>query len=405
MKMISFLSFNGFMRAISGKKRIVGVAAFVISLFAFLATAWIILPSPSYYIWLFSVLASEWSLGFGILATFSMLLSLFTKSRVKFLTFSFGFAAVAISLYPLASAFSAQRQSGSVSNSLSLTEYFSGFWKTSAKSEFTTKVYANIDDKDLKLDIYSPPAGVEKKDAGVIVVHGGSWSGGERSDFPEWNRWLAENGYTVFDIDYRLAQPNWQTATGDVKCAVNWVRQNAGQFDISPQKIALFGRSAGGHLALLVAYAEDNSELPPSCASANRDRIRAVISFYAPTDLVWDYENPANRRVIDGPLVIRNLMGGNPTDSPEMKSKYLLASPTTHISSNSAPTLLIHGGRDQLVLPQNMNFIAEKLKENNVAHREIFISYAQHGFDYNFRGWGSQLIKPKILEFLNENLK
>ncbi|MEJ7700346.1 MAG: alpha/beta hydrolase [Pyrinomonadaceae bacterium] len=82
--------------------------------------------------------------------------------------------------------------------------------------------------------------------ASVIVVHGGSWNGGERNDFPQWNRWLAVQGYTVFDIDYRVApQPNYLTATSDVKCAIRWIKNHAAEFEISPERIALLGRSAG----------------------------------------------------------------------------------------------------------------------------------------------------------------
>jgi acetyl esterase/lipase len=80
---------------------------------------------------------------------------------------------------------------------------------------------------------------------------------------------LAENGYTVFDIDYRIApQPNYLTATGDVKCAVQWIKRHAAQFEIAPGSIVLFGRSAGAHLALLAAYSAGDARIPSSCEAA-----------------------------------------------------------------------------------------------------------------------------------------
>ncbi|HEY0082689.1 MAG TPA: alpha/beta hydrolase, partial [Pyrinomonadaceae bacterium] len=203
------------------------------------------------------------------------------------------------------------------------------------------------------------------------------------------------------DVDYRLApQPNWQTATGDVKCAVGWVRANAARFAVDPARVALLGRSAGGHLALLAAYSNGEAALPPSCDAPDAG-VRAVVSLYGPTDLKWGYEHPANRRVLDGPGKIRNFTGGTPASAPEV---IRLASATTYINSDSPPTLLFHGGRDQLVGERHMTLLTEKLSQHNVAHRALLIPYAQHAYDYNFDGWGSQLTRPLLLSFLQEHL-
>src|SRR3712207_8377221 len=69
----------------------------------------------------------------------------------------------------------------------------------------------------------------------------------------------------------RLApQPNWQTATADVKCAIGWLKRNAVQYGVDPHRIALLGRSAGGHLALLAAYTSDEAALPPRDRKSTR---------------------------------------------------------------------------------------------------------------------------------------
>ena len=218
--------------------------------------------------------------------------------------------------------------------------------------------------------------------------------------------WRA-NGYAVFDIDYRLApQPNYLTATGDVKCAVLWVKQHAAEFQISPDRIALVGRSAGGHLALLAAYSAGDKRLPPSCQSTGKDEnVRAVVSFYAPIELQWAYDNPANQLVFDGPQTIADFLGGSPHESAEIRERYDLASPLTHLSANTPPTLFVHGGQDQIVREENMQFADEKLNAYNIPHQTIFIPYAQHGFDYNLYGFGSQITKPAMLEYLNEHTK
>jgi acetyl esterase/lipase len=381
--------------------------SFVIGAAALSATIWIIIPAPLYNIWLFSVLASEWSFGFGCLTLFGIVCALFSRSRNGnrhwIIGLPINFAALIISFYPYISAY---RAAQTANVSLSFSEYFSGFKRDDSKGEYITRRFAEIGGNELQADVYAPPAGTEKNGAGIIVVHGGSWSGGRRGDFPQWNRWLARQGYVVFDVDYRLApQPNWQTATGDVKCAVAWVRQTAAEFGISPVRLALFGRSAGGQLALLTAYSDAEPRLPASCLTADSQTVRAVVSFYAPTDLIWGFDNPANRAVIDGRGTLSRFLGGNPRESDEIKSRFSAASPINHVSEKTPPTLLIYSGQDQLVRQENMYFLADKLSANRVPHRAILISYAQHGFDYNFNGWGAQVVKPQILEFLREHTK
>ncbi len=259
------------------------------------------------------------------------------------------------------------------------------------------------------MDVFVPPENVVANGASVIVIHGGSWNAGGRGDFPQWNVWLAENGFTVFDIDYTLApQPNYLTAIGDVKCAILQIRKRRAEFNIAPEKIVLLGRSAGAHLALIAAYSANDAKLPASCGEKtdeNSEKVRAVISFYAPTDLLWAYDNPANRRVIDGAQTLSTFLGGSPHESEEIRARFILASPVERINENSPPTLLMHGGKDQLVRPENLNFPAEKLKQSNIAHETLVIPYAQHGFDYNFNGWASQIAKPRMLDFLNKNTK
>ena len=168
----------------------------------------------------------------------------------------------------------------------------------------------------------------------------------------------------------------------------------------------MLGRSAGGHLALIAAYSANNSKLPSSCAEndgANDETVSAVVSFYAPTDLIWAYDNPANRFVIDGPRTIANFTGGSPHESAEIRARYALASPSEKVNSNSPPTFLIHGGHDQLVRLENLDILAGKLKQTGIAHETLVIPYAQHGFDYNFNGWGAQIVKPLLLDFLIKN--
>jgi acetyl esterase/lipase len=302
-----------------------------------------------------------------------------------------------MSLYPAMSAFST-----ATSNPIKFS--FSGYFFGSAPERLSrprTFTYASPDGKPLELDVYLPESTVAIMKSGsnrgrpaIVVVHGGSWNSGERSDFPDWTYWLASLGLVVFDIDYRLTpQPNWKQATEDVRTAVQWVKGHAAQFGIDPERVGLMGRSAGGHLALLSAYSGVGT---PS-------EVQAVVALYAPTDLTWAYSHPANQHVIDGPATLRNFTGGTPESLPDV---YRAASPITYIRPGIPPTLLIHGGEDQLVRTENTVRLIERIQNiatDSSRYRAVVIPYAQHGFDYNFNGWGSQLSRQIMLEFLRDN--
>jgi acetyl esterase/lipase len=397
------------MRRLSHRtSRSLNVLAIALTSVALLSVIWIVVPAPDYRVWLFSVAVGEWSLWFGAFALFGIILSLIAhaggeKNKSGIASLIIGSVAFIISLYPLFSMLPIASEQAAL---FSFKRYFSGFNSSKTQTHnFTTYNYSQIDGKDLQMDVYSPTNETSNNGASVIVVHGGSWNGGTRGDFPQWNGWLAENGFTVFDVDYRLApQPNYLTATGDVKCALRWVKEHAAEFKISPERIALLGRSAGAHLALLAAYSAADTRLPATCFNkeTNED-VRAVVSFYAPIDLLWSYDNPANRLVINGPATLARFLGGNPHESAELRERFVMASPTAHVQENTPPTLLIHGGGDQLVRSENMTRLAEKLKEAGVPRKTLFFPYAQHGFDYNFNGFGSQISQAAILDFLQEN--
>jgi acetyl esterase/lipase len=378
-------------------------AAFLCGALATLFTIWIVVPALSFPLFEVAVGASEWSLWFGAVGMAGAVLGLSARfagsGRAAWVAFSLGVTAVGLSLIPPLDGWRVARENNI---ELSLGQYLFGSQDNEIGSvERTTETFATVAGQTLKLDVYHLSSKEMKLRPAIVVVHGGSWSAGERSDYPQWNEWLARRGYAVFDVDYRLApQPNWQTATADVKCAVGWVRTHASRFAVDPARIALLGRSAGGHLALLAAYSVNEAALPPSCDTRDAS-VRAVVSLYGPTDLKWGYEHPANRRVLDGPGKIREFVGGTPSSAPE---SVRLASATTHVNSQSPPTLLFHGGRDQLVNERHMTLLTERLSQHNIPHRALLIPYAQHAYDYNFDGWGSQLTRPLLLQFLREHL-
>ena len=389
---------------ISRAARTASALALLCGASAAFVTLWIVIPPLSNGLWLVAIAAGEWSLWWGLLGLIGSGLAWRALARgagpTAWIPLALGLLAAVLALVPPFQALGAAHASGVP---LSLRRYLLGLPRAPRGPRPETETFATVDGKPLRLDVYRPagPPPAKSRPA-VIVVHGGSWSRGDKSDFPHWDRWLAREGFVVFDIQYRLTpQPNWRTATGDVKCAVGWVKRNARRYGVSPDRIALLGRSAGGHLALLAAYTPEEPALPPSCAGVPDTRVAAVVSLYGPTDLVWGYHNPARPDIIGGPATLRRFLGGSPQDRPEA---YALASPVNHIGPGDPPTLLLHGGRDTLVGARHTELLAAELRAKGVSHEAVVLPYAQHGFDYPWNGWGAQVVRPVLLRFLRSSL-
>jgi acetyl esterase/lipase len=202
----------------------------------------------------------------------------------------------------------------------------------------------------------------------------------------------------VFDIDYRLAPPpTWQAAPADVACAVGWVKQNAGRYGVNPGRVALMGRSAGSQLALLTAYDEAGGAIPaPGCAArdAHDTGVAAVAAFYAPTDL----SRLASEGYLSG---MDRFLGGALGAVP---GHYRGLSPVSHVDPADPPTFLAYGGEDQTVPPGQSELLGERLRGAGVPHRLVELPWANHTFDFLWGGWGSQISRSALKEFLEDHL-
>jgi acetyl esterase/lipase len=373
---------------------------------------WIVLPVLSWGIflpiltWVISLLATEFSLLLAAYAVAGLGLAALCwrngARRAAVVALAFGAATVALSLLPPAQAWRTARAEGV---SLSLREYFAGTAFISDRSPNETRVYARPEGSEgekLELDIYEAggrgpeSAARSASRPAVIMVHGGFFQVGRRSsETARWDAWLADEGYVVFDIDYRLSPPpRWKDAPGDVKCAVGWVKENAESYGVDPDRIALMGNSAGGHLSLLAAYTQGNPRLPPSCETGDTS-VAAVVGFYSPTDLTPLCPD------VDDECALQPFTGATPATNPD---RYRLVSPISHVDSSDPPTFLVQGGRDSFTPPGQSPLLARRLEEAGVEHRLLELPYAQHGFDLSWGGWGSQITRPELERFLEQHL-
>lgn len=215
--------------------------------------------------------------------------------------------------------------------------------------------YARVGDRSLTLDLYAPKH-VEKPAPVLVFIHGGGWQQGNKSDYRVYTIDYAAKGYVAATISYRLRQEAlFPAAVHDVKAAVRWIRANADAYGIDPDKIALIGGSAGGHLSMLAGYS-DAPELEGETANPRPStRVQAVINFYGPSDLTTEHARTAPE--------VTAFLGADFNTAPSL---FALASPISHLSKDDPPTLTFHGTLDQLVPVAQADALHAKLTELGV---------------------------------------
>lgn len=254
-------------------------------------------------------------------------------------------------------------------------------------------------DRKLLCDIWQPSDDVTPTGLAFIYLFGSGWylshkDFGTRPFF----RQLTDQGHMVMDVGYRLCpEVDIYGMVGDVKRAVAWLKTNAGQYHVNPERIVLGGASAGAHLAMLAAYTPDHPELTPPDVQGYDLSVRAVVSYYGPTDLRAVYKHTHQERVIGLPRVEIGLpgaaekkinmqdagrldafLGGHLHEVPEI---YELASPVAHVHPDCPPTLLIQANLDCVTPPAATRELYDRLVECDVSTILIAYPLTQHAFD------------------------
>jgi alpha-L-fucosidase 2 len=224
--------------------------------------------------------------------------------------------------------------------------------------------YGKVGDETLLLDINSPAGSGPFPIA--IIVHGGGWTRGDKQgDEKVLFEPLTDANFVVVSINYRLAPKNkWPACIDDVLTAIKWVKANAAKYKGDPDKVALFGYSAGGQLACLAAVIAEKDTT-----------VQAVVGLAAPTDLVFDSLRRGNVSIY-----LRDLFGlqGADVNTPQTVQILWDNSPINHLHAGLPPFLLVHGTADKSVPYQlSLNF-QDRLKEFKVPCELITINGASH---------------------------
>ena len=239
--------------------------------------------------------------------------------------------------------------------------------------------YARVDGKSMRLDIYGPRA--SKKPLPLVVwIHGGAWQNGDKRSCLA--RRLADQGYVVASINYRLShEAIFPAQIYDCKAAIRWLRANAGKYHIDPNRIGVWGASAGGHLAALLGTSGDVEDLEGSLGPQKvSSRVQAVCDYYGPTDLIqMDAHAPRYSRLRhDAPYSPESRLIGGPIQ--QNKEKVARANPIRYVSKDDPPFLIVHGDRDPIVPIHQSKLLKDALAKQGVDVSFSTISGAGHGF-------------------------
>ncbi len=232
--------------------------------------------------------------------------------------------------------------------------------------------YSEVDGAELLMDAYLPPAREAPRPA-VILLHGGGWSSGSRSDMGVAAREFARAGYVAFSIDYRhpdtvTPQNLWPAQLDDAQRAVRWVRAHAEEYGVDPERLASYGWSAGAHLAAMLAVRDtrDNSD---SDMAAYSSRVNCVVSLAGDMDL----SVPQTDASFSQDLAV--FLGGTPEERPET---YRDASPLTWVDATAAPFLIVHGGLDDAILVDQSRRMVTALFDAGVAVGLVALPSVSH---------------------------
>ena len=258
-------------------------------------------------------------------------------------------------------------------------------------------VYKRVNDRDLRLDIYSPKSITHPLPV-VLWIFGNGWNRGSKNHPPPLN--LISHSYIIISMDYRLSgEAPFPAAIEDCKAAVRWIRSNAAAYHFDPDHIGAWGHSAGAHLAALLGTSGGVAELEGSGDNSTfSSRVQAVCDMSGPSDILQFYETISSSN--DGMArkarsAIEQLLGGSVEQN---RAKAIAASPMTYVSKDDAPFLIIHGENDMMVPVSQSEVFASKLKAAGVHVILIVAEGRGHGV-------GRQRYAPEITAFFDEYLK
>lgn len=263
--------------------------------------------------------------------------------------------------------------------------------------------YAGTDNDRQKLDMMLPAERDDLPLPVIVFIHGGGWRAGNRkTGLRRISEFVASGQYAGVSVGYRLTgEAVWPAQIHDCKAAIRWVRANAKKYNFDPDRIGVWGTSAGGHLVAMLGtsggIAEIDGKLGPN--SKESARVTCVVDFFGPTDFI-KMNQLAKKVGADGQnspgSPVYKLLGGPLKDNLEKASQ---ASPVTHVSKDDPPFLMVHGTKDPLVSLFQSRLLDGALEKVKVESTLITVEGGGHG-----RGFGKDINKI-VARFLDHHLR
>jgi acetyl esterase/lipase len=263
--------------------------------------------------------------------------------------------------------------------------------ETGDVQQITEKTILNVPyasaDTAQRMDVYLPANRTAATTKVLILIHGGAWTSGDKTEFneyiPVFKQLLPD--YAIFNINYRLgilpSTNPFPTQENDVKTVFDFIISKSDAYEFNKEKLAVLGASAGGQLALLQTY---KNSIP---------KVKALVDMFGPTDISALYLANSNNPIAQ--LGIKSLLNGTPATNPVL---YQSSSPINFVTAQVTPTLILHGGQDPVVpIAQS---IAIKAKLQTAGVYVSMITYPLEG-----HGWtGASLTDTynQIVQFLND---
>lgn len=257
--------------------------------------------------------------------------------------------------------------------------------------------YGSEDNWRQTLDLFLPPVDGDKPLPLVVYIHGGGWQNGDKRKAVAWGvPVFLKAGFAAASINYRLSdEAQWPAQLHDCKAAIRWLRAHAREHGIDPNRIGVFGESAGGHLVSMLGVTNED-EMKEGSIGMNRfvkGSVSCVLDIFGPTDLLKLGREKAGDTVADKALT--GLFGG-PLEQNILSAKD--ASPINYVSRDDVPFLILHGTEDALVpYTQSVEFAAA-LKRAGVPVSMISVLGANH---QNLR---SEDLDARMVNFFKRNL-
>ncbi|WP_145170343.1 alpha/beta hydrolase fold domain-containing protein [Rubripirellula lacrimiformis] len=258
----------------------------------------------------------------------------------------------------------------------------------------TDLVYGADDSGYQKLDLYLPVDAGGRRPV-VIFVHGGGWKGGSKASGKKHAAWLAEHGFVVASMDYRLTDvAGWPAQINDGYAAVRWIRDHADQYNLDRDRIGVWGTSAGAHLAILMGNRPDPQDHPTS------SRVQAVCDWFGPSDLSTMPPNIVDETRSAAQVANSNgakLLRATVSSVPELAQD---ASGLHHVTSDDPAILIMHGDQDTGVPIQQSQRLHQAARASGVKSQLHVVQGAGHGG----KQFQTPEVRTEVLSFFQSTL-